>query len=253
MKLKQSISWWCYIPNLLTPEALLDAAVEIGYAGIELVDPPYWQMIKDHGLTITSIKGHGSITEGLNRRENFPPIMDDLKANLDLAVKWGIPNLICFSGNRNRLDDRTGAEITTENLRQIAPLAEAAGVNLVIELLNSKVDHPDYQCDSTAWGIQVCEWVNSPRVKLLYDIYHMQIMEGDVIRTIQTHHRHFGHYHTAGNPGRHEIDDRQELNYPAIVRAITATGYKGFLGQEFIPVDDPIQGLKRAFDLCNVV
>jgi len=150
------------------------------------------------------------------------------------------------------LDDSTGAEITAENLRRVSKVAEDAGVNLVIELLNSKVDHPDYQCDSTAWGVKVCQMVDSPRVKLLYDIYHMQIMEGDVIRTIRDNHRYFAHYHTAGNPGRNEIDDTQELNYRPIMQAIVDTGYSGYVGQEFIPKGDSIASLKQAFDICNV-
>ncbi|MFN8374140.1 MAG: TIM barrel protein [Anaerolineae bacterium] len=251
-KFKQSVSWWCFCPQPLTPEALVRAAADLGYAALEIVEQPYWQLIKDHGLQIASVKGHDSIPDGLNRRENAARIIGELRANLKLAAEWGIPNLICFSGNRHGLDDAVGAEITAETLRQVAPFAEDAGVTLVLELLNSKVDHPDYQCDSTPWGVQVCEMVNSPRVKLLYDIYHMQIMEGDVIRTIQQYHPHIGHYHTAGNPGRNEIDDSQELNYRAIMRAIAATGYEGYVGQEFLPTRDPLAGLKQAFALCSV-
>jgi hydroxypyruvate isomerase len=175
-----------------------------------------------------------------------------LRANIRDAVQWGIPNLICFSGNRNGLDDTTGAEITAEGLRAVARDAEDAGVTLVLELLNSKVDHPDYQCDRTLWGLGVCRMVNSPRVKLLYDIYHMQIMEGDIIRTITDNHATFGHYHTAGNPGRNNIDDTQELNYAAIMRAILATGYQGYVGQEFIARGDPVAALRDAFERCNL-
>ncbi len=249
---KQSIAWWCFIPAKMTPQALLSAAVEIGYKGIDLVEPDQLQLVKDHGLEIASIRGHEALTDGLNRRENGARIEAELRANIALAEKWKIPVLICFSGNRNGLDDKTGAEITAENLRKVAKVAEDAGVLLAVELLNSKVDHPDYQCDKTAWGVQVCKMVDSPSVTLLYDIYHMQIMEGDIIRTIQDNHRYFGHYHTAGNPGRNEIDDSQELNYPAIMRAIVATGYTGYVAQEFIPNGDPVKSLKQAFDLCNV-
>jgi hydroxypyruvate isomerase len=237
----------------MTPETLLRTAVEIGYEAVELVPQQHWQAVKDHGLKIASIGGHTALTDGMNRRENRDRIAQELRATLDLAVQWEIPNLICFSGNRNGISDEAGAEITAETLRHVAPMAEDAGVTLVLELLNSKVDHPDYQCDHTAWGVQVCEAVNSPRVKLLYDIYHMQIMEGDIMRAIQQHHAHFGHYHTAGNPGRHEIDQSQEINYPPIMRAIAATGYTGFVGQEFIPLGDPAASLKAAFELCNVV
>jgi hydroxypyruvate isomerase len=250
--MKQSIAWWCFIPAKMTPEALLKAAADIGYTGIDLVDQEYWQLVKDHGLEIASIRGHEALTDGLNRRENGARIEKELRENIALAEKWKIPVLVCFSGNRNGLDDQLGAEITAENFRRVAKVAEDAGVTLALELLNSKVDHPDYQCDKTAWGVQVCQMVNSPSVSLLYDIYHMQIMEGDIIRTIQDNHRCFGHYHTAGNPGRNEIDDSQELNYPAIMRAITATHYTGYVAQEFIPNRDPVASLKQAFDLCNV-
>jgi hydroxypyruvate isomerase len=248
--IKQSVSWWCF--NQMEPQTLLRAAADIGYQAVELAEPEHWPLIRDHGLTIAAVGGHSSLADGLNRRENRDRITQEIEANLELAVKWGIPNLICFSGNRGGLSDEAGAEITAENLRAVAGMAEDAGVTLVLELLNSKVDHPDYQCDRAAWGVRVCEMVASPRVKLLYDIYHMQIMEGDIIRTIQDHHSHFGHYHTAGVPGRHEIDETQELHYPAIVRAIQATGYDGWLGQEFIPTGDPIAALRRAYDLCNV-
>jgi len=250
--IKQSIAWWCFVPDLMTPETLLRTAVEIGYDAVELVPQQYWQMLKDYDLKIAAMGGHATLTDGMNRRENQARIAQEIRANLDLAVQWGIPNLICFSGNRSGISDSDGAEITAETLRQVAPMAENAGVTLVLELLNSKVDHPDYQCDHTMWGVQVCQMVDSPRVKLLYDIYHMQIMEGDVIRTIQDNHAWFGHYHTAGNPGRHEIDETQELNYAPIMRAIATTGYEGYVAQEFIPLGDPVEGLQQAFDLCNV-
>jgi hydroxypyruvate isomerase len=249
---RQSVLWWCFVPNLLTPESLLKSTAEIGYEAVELVEPEYWQLVKDHGLKIASMKGHESIPDGLNRRENQARIERELRVSIALAAQWNVPNVICFSGSRNGIHDEIGAEITAENLIHIASAAESAGVTLVLELLNSKVDHPDYQCDKTAWGIKVCQMVDSPNVKLLYDIYHMQIMEGDVIRTIRDNAQWFAHYHTAGNPGRHEIDDSQELNYPAIVRAIVETGYTGYIGQEFVPAGDPVQSLKTAYELCNV-
>jgi hydroxypyruvate isomerase len=186
--IKQSVSWWCF--NQMEPQTLLRAAADIGYQAVELAEPEHWPLIRDHGLTIAAVGGHSSLADGLNRRENRDRITQEIEANLELAVKWGIPNLICFSGNRGGLSDEAGAEITAENLRAVAGMAEDAGVTLVLELLNSKVDHPDYQCDRAAWGVRVCEMVASPRVKLLYDIYHMQIMEGDIIRTIQDHHSH---------------------------------------------------------------
>jgi len=251
-RLKQSISWWCFVPRAMAPEALIRAAVEIGYDAVELVPPEYWQLAKQHGLGIASMNGHASIGEGLNRREHHDRIEREILANLELASQWGIPNLICFSGSRAGLGDAQGAEIAAEGLRRVAPAAEAAGVTLVIELLNSKIDHPDYQGDRTYWGAEVCRMVGSPRVKLLYDIYHMQVMEGDIIDTIRRHSDLIGHYHTAGVPGRHEIGDTQELNYPAIVRAIAATGYTGYIGQEFVPQGEPRAALKAAFGICDV-
>jgi hydroxypyruvate isomerase len=251
-RIKQSVSWWCFVPQHMTPETFVKTIADIGYPAVELVAPDHWQLVKDYGLTIASFSGHQSIPDGLNRRENGSRIEAELRASIAQAEKWNIPNVIVFSGNRNNQDDATGAEITAENLRRVSKVAEDAGVNLVIELLNSKVDHPDYQCDSTAWGVKVCQMVDSPRVKLLYDIYHMQIMEGDVIRTIRDNHAYFAHYHTAGNPGRNEIDDTQELNYRPIMQAIVDTGYEGYVGQEFLPKGDPMTSLKQAFDICNV-
>ena len=251
-QLKQSVSWWCFARAGVAPETLVRASAEIGYAGIELVGEEHWPLIVDHGLTIAAIPGHQSLTDGLNKRENHDRIEKELRDNLGKAVKWGIPNLICFSGNRQGLDDQRGIEITADGLQRVTKAAEDAGVNLVLELLNSKVDHQDYQCDHTSWGVAVCQRVASPRVQLLYDIYHMQIMEGDLIRTIRQEHAHFGHYHTAGNPGRNDLDETQELNYPAIIRAIRDTGYEGFVGQEFIPQGEPLAALRAAFEVCDV-
>ncbi len=248
-KIKQSAAWWCFVPKIMTPEAFVRAAADIGYDAVELVPQEHWKLVRDHGLTIASTGGHQSLQDGLNKVENRGRILRELEASLRLAVEWGIPNLIVFSGNRNGLNDETGAEVTAETLRGAAKMAEDAGVSLVLELLNSKVDHPDYQCDHTEWGVKVIEMVAAPRVKLLYDIYHMQIMEGDVIRTIQAHHPHFDHYHTAGNPGRNDLDDAQELYYPPIFRAIADTGYDRYIGHEFIPKGDPAAALKAAFDL----
>ncbi len=250
--LKHSIAWWCLVPGKMTPDALIRTAAEIGYDAIDLAPPEHWQAIRDHGLALSAVSGHQSLTDGLNRRENRERIVNELQTNIALAAEWSIPNLILFSGNRNNISDAEGAQTSAETLRQVAQMAEAAGVTLVLELLNSKVNHPDYQCDHTAWGVEVCRMAASPAVKLLYDIYHMQIMEGDVIRTIQDNHAYFGHYHTGGVPGRAEIDETQELNYPAIMRAIAATGYDGYVAQEFIPARDPVQALRRALELCSV-
>ncbi len=249
--LKQSVCWWCFTSVGMTLPQLLRAAADIGYSAVELVEPEYWPLVKEYGLTIASTNGGLPIEQGLNRREHHASLEHTIRTTIEQAHHWGIPNVIVFSGNRAGLDNHEGAEITAEGLSHVAGAAEEAGVTLVMELLNSKVDHPDYQCDHSAWGIEVCRMVNSPRVKLLYDIYHMQIMEGDIIRTIRTSSEFFAHYHTAGNPGRHELDKTQEINYPPIIRALLETGYNGYLGQEFIPRGDPIVALKQAFDLCN--
>ena len=251
-KFQQSIAWWCFYKKGMDAHELIHAAAHIGYKGIEMIGEDLWNDVLDHGLKIATIGGHQSLSDGLNKKENHIRIADEIAKNCEKAKKFGIPCLIVFSGNRNGLSDDKGADITVEGLNKCKKSAETAGVTLVLELLNSKVDHKDYQCDRTDWGVGVVKRVNSPRVKLLYDIYHMQIMEGDIIRTIQQNHQHFGHYHTAGNPGRHDLDNDQESYYPAIMKAIDATGYKGFVGQEFIPKADGIKALKAAFDLCNV-
>ncbi len=247
--LNTSVAWWCF-EGSLPPDELIETAAHLGYAGLEFVPPEHWPATTEAGLTIVAIRGHESLTDGLNRRENHDRIEREQTANLELARQWGIPILICFSGNRGGLDDEEGATATADGLRRVATAAEDAGVTLVLEFLNSRVDHPDYQCDRTEWGVRVCGWADSPRVKLLYDIYHMQIMEGDIIRTIGAHHDLIGHYHVAGNPGRHEPDDRQELSYPAIYRAIAETGYDGFVGMEYLPTDDPAGSLERAIAAC---
>jgi hydroxypyruvate isomerase len=250
--LKQTISWWCYERTDLTPEQLVTLAAEIGYRGFDLVDHQHWPLIKEHGLDIAAINGHASIADGLNRRANHDRIEREILAKLEVASRWEIANLIVFSGNRGGIEDEAGAEATAEGLRRLAPAAEDARVTLVLELLNSKVDHADYQADHTRWGVQVCRLVDSPRVKLLYDVYHMQIMEGDIIRTIRDHSTYVAHYHTGGVPDRNEIGAQQELYYPAIMRAVLATGYGGYIGQEFLPTGDPAASLREAFAACDV-
>jgi hydroxypyruvate isomerase len=247
--MKQSFTWWSFSKGQ-NPDELLKAAADIGYSAVEILDEKDFPLSKEYGLTMALHRGHLGLTKGMNRREHHAGIMKELEANIKIAEEWNIPNLVCFSGNRDGISDNEGAEITAEILRKAAPLAEGAGVMLVLELLNSKVDHLDYQCDTTAWGVKVIEMVGSPKVKLLYDIYHMQIMEGDLIRTIKNNHQHFGHYHTAGNPGRNEINEIQEIYYPPIFRAIRDTGYKGYIAHEFVPTGDVKAALKQAFDLC---
>ena len=245
---KASMTWWSFAEREIEARDLIPAVAAMGYDGIELADETLWPAIAETGLAIVSHRGHGTIESGLNRRENHDRIEAELLANLELAQRWAVPVLICFSGTRDGVADEVGIENTALGLSRVAKAAEQAGVTLALELLNSKVDHPGYQCDRTGWGLAVIERVSSPRVKLLYDVYHMQVMEGDVIRTIETHHDAFAHYHVAGNPGRHEPDHAQELWYPAIYRAIAATGFDGYVGMEYIPRGEMMASLRTALD-----
>ncbi len=248
---KQSYAWWCVGGKAEDPLAFIKETAKLGYKGVEMIDEKYWSAVHDAGMTVATVGGHGTLTDGLNKRENHSRIENEIGAKLEVAKKNKIPCLIVFSGNRCGLDDYRGLDNTAEGLIRVKKAAEAAGVTLVLELLNSKVDHKDYQCDRTMWGVNVIKRVDSPRVKLLYDIYHMQIMEGDVIRTIKENIQYIGHFHTAGNPGRNDLDKDQELYYPAIAKAISATGYTGFVGQEFMPKGSALPALKHAFDECN--
>jgi hydroxypyruvate isomerase len=251
-RLKQSVSRWCF--GKMTLDELCGHAARIGYKGIDLLEPKDWPVVRKHGLVcpLGSLGAPITIEKGLNRVENYGPILDALARGIDQAAEAQVPNLVCFSGNRAGMSDEEGLDNCARGLRQIAPHAEEKGVTLCVELLNSKVDHKDYMCDHTAWGAALVRKVGSPRVKLLYDIYHMQIMEGDVIRTIRENAAAIAHFHTAGVPGRHEIDERQELHYPAICRAIVETGYTGYLAQEFVPTDEPLKSLEAAFRICDV-
>jgi hydroxypyruvate isomerase len=249
---RQSVSWWCLVPSQLSPQQLVRAAAEIGYAAVELLPEEHWRLARDHGLSIASINGHDSIIDGLNQRANHARIVRELETNIAAAETWQIANLICFSGSRGELNDANAIEATAEGLAQVARRAEDAGVTLALEVLNSKVDHPDYHADRTAWAVEVCRQVGSPAVKVLYDIYHMQIMEGDIIRTIRDNFAYIGHFHTAGNPGRHEFDETQELYYPAICRAIADLGFQGFLAHEYTPTRDPLETLDKMMRLCEV-
>ena len=259
--LKHSVCKWCYKDIPL--ETMCQAAKEIGLESIELLDPPDFPVLQKHGLHCAMVsfptaegpdgQKIGSIPHGFNRLENHELLVQAYEPLLKTAAAVGFKNVICFSGNRNRMDDEQGLENCATGLRKLLPLAEKLGVTLTMELLNSKVNHKDYMCDHSAWGATLCEKLGSERFKLLYDIYHMQIMEGDVISTIRERHQYFSHYHTGGVPGRAEIDETQELNYPAIVKAIRETGYQGYLGQEFIPKrPDQLGSLKQAVQICTV-
>jgi hydroxypyruvate isomerase len=236
---------------------LVATAAEIGYAAIELWTrnadfEDVMELAKRHKLAVASMSGHASLPDGLNKRSNHDRIEAELRESIDIAAKHGIPGLICFSGNLQPHQSEIEAiSAVADGLMRIAPYAEERGVNLNLELLNSKTDHPGYQCDHTLWGAAVCERVNSPRVKLLFDIYHMQIMEGDLIRNIRAHAKWIGHYHTAGNPGRNDLDDTQEINYRGVCKAIAQTGYDLYVGHEYRPKGDPIASLRETFKICD--
>ena len=250
--INHSVCEWCY-PNL-NLEELCQVANELGLVGIDLIGPKGWSTLKKNNLISTMCNGAEiSLTKGFNHKKYHNRLVDNYLEHIDLVAEAGYTNLICFSGNRNGMDDETGLKNSVEGLKKILGRAEKRGVVIQMELFNSKINHPDYMCDNTPWGIELCKRLDSPNFKLLYDIYHMQISEGDIIRTIQDHHQYFGHYHTAGVPGRNEIDETQELFYPAIMQAIVATGFKGYVAQEFIPTaKDPIESLRRAISICDV-
>jgi hydroxypyruvate isomerase len=247
--LRQSVCRWCY--GKVPLHELAAHAKRIGYRSIELLAPADVKVVKEQGLTCAILRCR-SIVDGLNRKENHDWIEKELREHIDFASAEGIPNVICMSGNRRGMSDDEGLENCALGLKRVLGYAEEKQVTVCMEGLNSKVDHKDYMYDKTPWGVALAKQLGSPRFKLLYDIYHMQIMEGDVIATIRKYREYIGHYHTGGVPGRNEIDDTQELYYPAIVKAILETGYTGFLGQEFIPKRDPIASLVQGFRICDV-
>jgi hydroxypyruvate isomerase len=247
--IKQSVCRWCF--GKIPLEQLTTAAAGMGYKSIELLTPEEYLKVKPLGVTCAMVKCK-SIVDGLNRKENHGWIEAELRKNIEFAAAEGLPNVICMSGNRKGMADDEGLENCAIGLKKIVGFAEQKKVTICMEGLNSKVNHKDYMYDRTKWGVDLAKKVGSPRFQLLYDIYHMQIMEGDVIHTIQQYKDYIAHYHTGGVPGRNEIDETQELNYPAIVKAILKTGYKGFLGQEFIPARDPLTSLAQGFRICDV-
>jgi hydroxypyruvate isomerase len=249
-RLKQSVCRWCY--GKMPLEDLCKAAAAMGLRSVELLGEKEWSVPKQHGLMCAMANGPCTIPSGFNRVENHDRLVKETERLLPLVKEAGLPNMIVFSGNRDGLSDAEGIKNCVTGLKRVTPLAEQLGVTICMELLNSKVDHKDYQCDRTPWGVEVVKGVGSDRFKLLYDIYHMQIMEGDVIRTITDNLQYIGHFHTGGVPGRHEIDAGQELNYPAICKAIVEAGFTGHLAQEFIPARDPVVSLREAAGLCDV-
>jgi hydroxypyruvate isomerase len=249
-KIKQSVCQWCYKDIPL--EKLAKEASRLGYRSIELLTPNKVKVVKPFGLTCAMLSGACTIPDGFNEPSNHDRLEKSVREHVEFAADNGLPNVIVFSGNRRGMSDDAGLVNCVQGLKRVVKLAEQKKVTICMELLNSKVDHKDYMCDRSTWGVELVKRVASPRFKLLYDIYHMQIMEGDVMRTIQDNHECFGHYHTGGNPGRHEIDETQELNYRAIVQAIVDTGFDGYLAQEFIPARDPLTSLAQGFRICDV-
>jgi len=254
--INHSVCQWCY--NFIPLEELCLAVKKIGFNAIDLLGPKDWPTIQKHGIfsSMCYIDGKVSLTNGFNNKDYHEQLIKSYLDVIPLMVKAGYKNVICFSGSRNGMDDETGLKNCVEGLQKILPLAEKNGITVQMELLNSKVDHKDYMCDRTPWGVELCKRVGSENFKLLYDIYHMQIDEGDVIRTIRDNHQYIGHYHTAGVPGRHELNEKQELYYPAIMQAILDTGFKDYVAQEFIPTGketkEKVAALKQAVKLCDV-
>jgi len=248
-RINQAASRWCY--RKIGLDELCAAAAKMGLKGLDLLGPSDFPTLKKYGLVCTMTNTHG-LSKGLNDKKNHAEFLDKIRTAIEATADNGYPNVITFPGNRRGMPDDVGVENTVIALKQVVGLAEKKKVNICLEYLNSKVNHKDYMFDNMAWGVAVCKKVGSERVKILYDIYHAQIMEGDIIRTIQTYKEYIGHYHTGGNPGRNEIDETQELYYPAIMRAIVDTGYKGYVAHEFVPKRDPLTSLAEAIRICDV-
>jgi hydroxypyruvate isomerase len=250
-RLKQSVSRWPYAAIPLAD--FCRAVAEMGLPAVDLLEEPEWAVVRDHGLVCSmGYAGGGSIRDGLNVVANHEAIVTNFERLIPRAAAMRVPNVITFFGNRRGMPDDEAIANCVAGLNRVKKIAEDNGVTICVELLNSKVNHPDYQGDRTAFGVAVVKAVDSPRVKLLYDIYHMQIMEGDLIKTIRDQHAHIGHYHTGGVPGRHELDDTQEVNWRAVCRAIVDTGFTGYLAHEFVPTRDPLTSLREAVALCDV-
>jgi hydroxypyruvate isomerase len=252
-RLKQSVTRGVFgRGNKLTMEEMARKAAEMGVHGFDLVTPEDFPILKKYGIVPAMVRGGGTLTENINHKENQNRIEPELRASIAAAGKAGAPNVIILSGNRRKLADGEGMDNCVTFLRKVIKQAEDQNVTLCMELLNSKVNHPDYQCDRTAWGVELCKRVESPRMKLLYDIYHMQIMEGDVIRTIRDNYAFLAHFHTAGNPGRHEMDDTQEMNYKGIAKAIADLGFQGFVAHEYTPLGDAMSSLEKTLSMFEV-
>jgi len=248
-RINQSVSRWCF--GKWSLDELCEVSKRLGIKAIDLLGPGDFPTVKKHGLVASMVSSH-SLTNGLADKKFHDECLAKLREAIDATADAGFPNVISFSGNRRGIPDDVGADNAVEALKKIVGYAEQKKVNIVLEYLNSKVNHADYMLDNIAWGVEVCKRVGSDRVKILYDIYHAQIMEGDIIRTLRTHKDYIGHYHTGGNPGRNEIDDTQELYYPAIMKAIAETGFTGYVAHEFVPKRDPLESLTYATRICDV-
>jgi hydroxypyruvate isomerase len=249
-KLKQSLCRWCY--SKIPLDDLCRQAAAMGVVGMDLVEPADWPTIRKYGMVPTITQGDAKIPDGWNRKESHERLEQEIRARITRAADAKVPMAITFSGNRQGMSDEEGKENCIIGLKRIAKFAEDKGVTVCLELLNSKVNHKDYMCDHTAWGVDVMKGVDSPRVKLLYDIYHMQIMEGDIIRTIHDNIQYIAHFHTGGVPGRHELDDTQELQWRTVAKAIADLNFQGYIAHEFLPTKDPMTSLRQAVELCTV-
>jgi hydroxypyruvate isomerase len=251
-RIKQSICRGCLRKAGMDVEQMAAVAAKMGLKGLDLVSPKDWPAVKKHGLVATMVPGAGSIKNGLNNKSMHAEFLEDFRSNMKAAADAGWPNVICMAGDRKGIGDEEGMDNCHTILKEAVKIAEDCGVVICMELLNSKVNHPGYMCDKSAWGFELCRRVNSPNFKMLYDIYHMQIMEGDLIDTIKKNIQHIGHFHTAGVPGRHELDENQEIYYPAVMRAIAETGFDGYVAHEYTPLGDPLTSLKQAVFTCDV-
>jgi len=251
-RIKQSICRGCLRKAKLDQEQTAKLLVEMGLVGRDLVGRSDWDVLKKYDLVATMVPGAGSIKKGLNDKSMHARFMEDFRTNIKAAAEYKWPNVICMAGDRAGISDEEGMDNCCTILKEAVKIAEDSGVTICMELLNSKVNHPGYMCDNYAWGFGLCRRVASPRFKMLFDIYHMQIMEGDLIATIKKNIQHIGHFHTAGVPGRHELDENQEIYYPAVMRAIVETGYQGYVAHEYTPVRDPIPSLVQAVKACDV-
>ena len=251
-RIKQSVCGGCLRKARMDAEQTASLLTKMGVVGRDLVGRDDWPLLKKHGLVATMVSGAGSIRKGLNDKSMHPKFLDDFKNNIKAAAEYKWPNVICMAGDRKGISDEVGMDNCHTILKEAVKIAEDHEVTICMELLNSRVNHPGYMCDKSTWGFELCRRVDSLRFKMLYDIYHMQIMEGDLIATIRKNIKYIGHFHTAGVPGRHELNENQEIYYPAVMRAIVETGYTGYVAHEYTPIHDPVESLIQAVKTCDV-